>query len=157
MKRFERMVDVNVLGDKALVSFIRGLGDPEPEYADGPFEDYLGGDVYVVESFLDIKQIPTSIPNSGSATGYANLFEASDAFDICEWVMDGKYVQLSQLLSNSGGDTWMIPAHAVKLTPTVLQSIVLSAVQEGDALAENEGVSSASDQLVGVYNANNED
>jgi len=140
MRKFKRMSEVKVLADKALVKFIREIGDPEPEYANGPFDYYLGGNVYVVESFLDIKQIPTSIPNAGSADGWATLFEASDAFDICEWVLDGKYVQLTQITNNSGGDTWLIPAHAAELVPTLLQSIELSAAREAEVLEDNEAL-----------------
>jgi hypothetical protein len=124
MKIFKNLAELSAGAPPAVVaSMMKGYGDyPSPEDASLSFSDYFGGDVYLVESEEDLKEIPVYFGNEDDPEK-ENLFFMPGGFDICEWSdKSKKFVLLVLLCTNAGGPTWFVPEEFA--TDNVLQSFV---------------------------------
>ena len=84
-------------------------------------EEYFGGDIFVVESLEDLKEISTGMPKSN--TEHFSLFEQPTAFDVAEWSKDNRYVHISLFTNNNGGSLYIIPKEIADSTYNVRGSI----------------------------------
>jgi hypothetical protein len=64
--------------------------------------EYLGGELLVVETEADLREIKDYPKDSSLAEGPVTA-------DICSFVSDKSYVALVQLTNNAGGPTYFIP------------------------------------------------
>lgn len=120
LKDADEIVAKEILG---LIDNMTSEGDVfEPDYkTDESFFSYLfGGDVYVIETFDDLKKIDVlkSIDADGNVIDWlnakavrnANITEASDFFDAADYIApEGKFVALFMATNNSGGNVYYIP------------------------------------------------
>lgn len=103
------------------------LGDTpiDSENTTESFDVYFGGGFYLVESLEDLKQIETMMPQP-EQNRYLSLADNAAVFDVCEWTSSGKFVNVSLITNNSGGNTYLIPKSIAEQSPNVLTSIQLS-------------------------------
>jgi hypothetical protein len=95
---------------------------------DSGFMEYFGGYIYVLESLDELKEIDTGTMHP-CEDRFLNLSEASDVFDICEWVCGHTYVHVMNITSNSGGASYFIPRPLALQHRYLLDSIHESASQ----------------------------
>jgi hypothetical protein len=91
-----------------------------------PFNGIFGGEIYVIESLDDLKEISTGI---ASGNRWLSLAEVPDSFDMCEWIdKDPKtgYVGVLMCWNDAGGPLYFIPKEFV--TANVKESIRLTAL-----------------------------
>lgn len=88
---------------------------------------WYGGDVFVVETDEDLKEISTSIADSPER--WKSVDEVADSFDQARWLPDESYVVLFMAWNDSGGPSYFVPKEIAERHPTVLESIRLSEMQ----------------------------
>ena len=99
----------------------------EPPIEETQFMYYYGGDVYLVETEKDLTQIDTPLfKEETPPERWLDITETSAAFDSCDWISAGTYVQVYTVTTNSGGPTYFIPKGLADKCPNVLRSIDLS-------------------------------
>lgn len=87
-----------------------------------PFENTLGGDVFIIERFDDLCHIQT---NKGDINGkWMTLLQTADSFDVCEWI--GDYVYIFYATNNAGGPSFWVPREVVNESGFVRDSIGLT-------------------------------
>jgi hypothetical protein len=99
--------------DRAVMGYADTQGECE-ENATKQYADYMGGCFYLCETPEDLKQISTS--KSVIVDGverWANLTEASDIFDVCDWLPGSEHVVVAMFWNNAGGDIFYIPKRLV--------------------------------------------
>jgi hypothetical protein len=84
------------------------------------FMDYLGGDVFLLETLDDLAQVAVWDLDSDGAT----LASAAGGFDVAEELPGGEHAVFVSITSNSGGATFFIPKQL--WTANVLESIQLT-------------------------------
>jgi len=125
IEHFSELVNIK---DVELAGFISSLylkvkGDMEEvEGFKGDFEYWFGGPVFIVEDMCDLNQITTMI-DDGSGRRWTSILENSDSFDVCEYVMDGRYVQIVNITTDAGGNTYMVPRNIADQVPYIAESI----------------------------------
>lgn len=90
------------------------------------FFDYFGGHIYLVETELDLKMVPTSVEADiyeGSLGGFKNITETPSQYDVAIITDDGKFVLLVLITTNAGGDSYLIPIEVAKNCPNVMESL----------------------------------
>lgn len=104
------------------------------------FDASLGGDIFVVETIEDLQAIESHAVRGGDLC-IDKLSDTACVFDICEWVLDGKFLEIFIATNNSGGPTYYIPREIALASPTVMQSIELT--------KENAAEDSGNDEIAG--------
>jgi hypothetical protein len=84
------------------------------------FMDYLGGDVYLLETLDDLAQVPVWDLERDGIT----LASSAGGFDIAEELPGGEHAVFVSITSNAGGATYFIPKQL--WTDNVLESIQLT-------------------------------
>ena len=132
MKQFASVNDLDQVEDLALREWIlelyklvRGDAKPPAEY-EGNFEYNFGGDVFLIETLDDVEQIPTSV-DDGTGHKYKTLMEIADSFDVCEEILDGEYIHIVVIATNSGGNTYLVPKEIAGKCQNISLSIELTA------------------------------
>lgn len=87
-----------------------------------PFENVLGGDIFLIERFDDLCYIQTTKEDTNG--NWMTLLQTSDAFDACEWI--GDYVYIFCATNNAGGPSFWIPRKVVDKSNFVRDSLVLT-------------------------------
>jgi hypothetical protein len=83
-----------------------------------PFNEVFGGNVFVVESPEDLREIRT--------VNRTSLAEAPAVFDICQWYFNFTFVEVFLATNNAGGNTYLIPDDIANNSENVLKSIGLT-------------------------------
>lgn len=81
------------------------------------FMEALGGNVFVLETEEDLKQI---------SVNDTNLFEAATLFDIAHLLQDLKHMVLVTMTSDTGGATYFVPDSIFSYHSTILMSLILT-------------------------------
>lgn len=124
---------------KALIDNMSSEGDIDVGYEnDENFFSYmLGGDVYVVETVDDLKEIQVlkSIDADGNIVGWldksgiraANITEAAGDFDAADFILpDNNFIALFMATNNSGGNVYYIPKEVFDQCPNIVESVRLT-------------------------------
>jgi hypothetical protein len=86
-----------------------------------PFEEALGGNVFLVEHEADLSEL-TIDHFSG-----ANALETAGAIDIADWIDDEHtYALFFSATNDSGGPGYFVPAHIVQNSGNLSETMVLS-------------------------------
>jgi hypothetical protein len=102
---------------------------PRGELAEMDLHTLFGGSVFIVESADDLKQV--------EAADGSNLHDKAGTFDICDWVLNGRFICVFLANNNNGGPSYMIPARVCELSSNVLKSVELTAEHWGGELGNN--------------------
>lgn len=70
------------------------------------FNDFFGGDFYLIETEDDLKEIPVHIPHP-TEMRWLSVFERADSFDAAEEI--GEHTLLLLCTNNAGGNSYFIP------------------------------------------------
>lgn len=87
-----------------------------------PFEFVFGGDVHIVETDEDLKEISTSVEDTPDR--WHSIDEVACAFDGCEWL--GDWLEVWMAWTDAGGDTYFVPRDIASRHPTVLASVEMT-------------------------------
>jgi hypothetical protein len=115
---------------KEIQDFYMEMEAHEPPIDETQFMYYYGGDVYLLEVEEDFLQLDTPEYSEPVVDGgeyrWLNITETPAAFDSCNWISTGGYVEIFTATCNTGGPTYFIPKELVDKCPNVLKSIELS-------------------------------
>jgi hypothetical protein len=100
----------------------------DPEAVD--FESFFGGVVYLVEEPDDLEDIDTTLEGED---GWLSLAETADAFEQCEYLEGDEFLIVYNTITDSGGNSYIIPKEIAEITSTVLDSISQSNAAKLDA------------------------
>ena len=128
MKEFNRIRDIGDFPEvrKHLLSV------SDREVLGQTFEDYFGGQVFVVESIQDLHQIPTGFQpgevdkdpgHLGLVDGFLPLSSTPYNYDMCE-VIDN-YTVILLITNNAGGPVWYVPNEIARHSENIERSIEL--------------------------------
>ena len=120
MKEFNYHYDLIENGPKEVVEYLKSINllEPNPDYIDpnipetASFEHQLGGKIYIIETYDDLKLIPTTVYEEDSEVelgGWKSIVESASQYDICEYTPDGTYVLIWLATNDSGGPSYFIP------------------------------------------------
>lgn len=98
------------------------------------FNLYLGGQVKLVESFEDLKLVPTieeskldkqlQLPD---LQGWASILETASSYDLAEKLPEGDFIVMFIATNNAGGDSYFIPTDIADQCPNIELSIKITA------------------------------
>ena len=129
MKKYENMTELMTADVFIYLTYKDILKSLSEEDFEGlfsePFQNTLGGDIFIIESKEDLKQIQTG----GLSEEESTLFDKPDIFDVCEW--NGEYVLVWYATNNSGGPSFWIPKEIALNNKNVMASLSL---QHGEKL-----------------------
>jgi len=97
----------------------------EPPIDERPFEEYYGGNVYIVENLIDLIDIPTTVEAVGE-NRWKSITETPDSFDSCRYICDGRWVEIFMATTDAGGPSYFIPKALADQCPNVAKSIEMS-------------------------------
>jgi len=147
MKQYTSKQSLGEVADRTLWTYLIELveqvaGDAVNPGDDFQFMDVLGGDIFIVQSAEDLKQIRTAtFQETGDVTqdtvveesdGYLSIVETFDAFDCCEYILNGRYVNILLCTNNSGGDTYIVPRNIADKCDNIRRSIMATSTAWGD-------------------------
>ena len=102
---------------------------------DERIDQYLGGFIYLIEEEHDLKKIYTScitkLPKGEQDRdlgGWASIVECPDAFDQCEYILNGEYVAILLCTNNDGGNLFIVPKHIAETEPNIDKSIKMTSI-----------------------------
>jgi len=81
------------------------------------FMETLGGNVFILETAEDLKQI---------SVNESTLFDTPSMFDIAHLLQDLKYMLLATMTSETGGATYFIPDSVFLAHSSILMSLILT-------------------------------
>jgi len=93
---------------------------------DKDFMDWYGGDVHLIETEDDLKEIKTTIVSKDNPNEWASILEKADSFDSCRILPHSLYVEVFNATTDAGGSSYFIPLKLANEYPTVIESINLS-------------------------------
>jgi hypothetical protein len=111
---------------KVIQEYYMDMECHEPPIDETQFMYYYGGDVYLIETEKDLKEISTPLWEESVTDRFLNITETPAAFDSCSWLSTGDYVQIYLVTTNTGGPTYFIPKEIANNNLNVLRSIELS-------------------------------
>jgi len=113
-------------GPSEVFEYIKGLDD-NYEIHNHSFMDWYGGNIHVIETKEDLREITIYGKFSESNPDeWETLADVAGCFEICEFLPTGTYVNIYTTTSDAGGPTYFIPFEIAIKCPTVLESIELS-------------------------------
>lgn len=130
MKVFEKPYDVKPF-DEALFKRYQELFSmyEEPMIESSRFSEMVGGNVNVLETVDDFKRVQ-SLQQASSSIIWKTLEEAPGIFDTCEYILDGKYVEMFIATNNGGGEVYLVPKELADNSSNVQESIKIANEQK---------------------------
>jgi hypothetical protein len=89
------------------------------------FEEWWGGNIYLLESEEELDNISTTITTDDDSR-WKTIRETADSFDDCRLLRSGNYVVIFTATTDAGGPTYFIPKVIVDKCPHVMESVKLS-------------------------------
>jgi hypothetical protein len=86
---------------------------------------WYGGNVHVIETLEDLKEIKTSIESEVNENDWASIVETPAAFDACRQITKN-FVEVYMTWNNDGGPSYFIPTEIAAQCPNVAESIKMS-------------------------------
>jgi len=120
--------ELREVADKVIVDNVLELYKQE-EFNDydrenDTFEFLLGGNIFLIETVEDLKEIDTTVPRTDTQ-GYKSLYETSAIFDIAYYIgPNQEYAMIVLIVNNSGGPTFYIPKDIYTQCRYIDESIV---------------------------------
>jgi len=94
------------------------------------FQYAFGGNVYVVETLEDLKEIHTLEP-SPDETRWLSILEAASSFDQAVYLPGERWVMMWMATNNNGGPSFFIPRELADQVTNIKKSMCLSS-QDGE-------------------------
>ena len=133
----EKVSELDELSDGDLAVYLRDLVElVRGESTQDNFVDDMGGAIYLIESYDDLKKVYTSneseLPEEEQdpfCGGWASILEAPDVFDDCKTILDGDYTLMLLCTNNNGGNMFIVPKEYN--IPNIKKSIEMTALAWG--------------------------
>jgi hypothetical protein len=135
MKVFDNLAAMRACLPKgACVPIAQVLTDME-DYIDGPIEQasfthLFGAPAYLVEQVEDLGAILSFDRVEGRRVSLAAA--ASCAFDVAEWIDDGRFARFVTIETADGGPQYLVPRHVADSVSFVSMSVELSNAPQAD-------------------------
>jgi hypothetical protein len=84
----------------------------------------FGGDICLIETFQELDAVKTVVNKDDHS--YYSILEMPSHFDVCEYIIDKKFVEIFLATNNGGGNDYLIPAAIAESCPNVIKSIELT-------------------------------
>lgn len=107
------------------------------------FENYFGGNFYLVETVEDLDQIITSeesslpTPVEGSG-GWASIREKPCTFEWMHYLPSKDFIMIFNVTNNNGGPTYYVPRSVFEQCQNVEDSLIMSTPDESDRVHSRE-------------------
>jgi len=120
-------------GPIEVYEYIKEICDNDEEMDLTDLEGQFGGKIYLIETIEDLKGIYTcqesKLPKHEQhplCAGWASIVEVADSFDACEYIGNGKFVNILLCTNNAGGNTFIVPRGIADTCDNILKSIELT-------------------------------
>lgn len=126
MKTFENLAVMRTfLPDGACEPTARALAQMQ-DYIEGPIEQasftgQFGAPVYLIEQMEDLSSVLSFDVVDGRRVSLADA--ASGAFDVAEWIDDGRFARFVTIETADGGPQYLVPSHIADQVRFVRESI----------------------------------
>jgi len=120
-------------GPLEVYEYMKDICDNDPDMDTTDLESQFGGKIYLIETKEDLKAIYTcqesKLPSHEQhpmCGGWASIVETPDAFDACEYIGNGKFVNILLCTNNAGGNTFIVPRGIADTCENIGKSIELT-------------------------------
>ena len=103
---------------------LRGAIDSSNDVDFAKIDEWYGGDICLVQSIEDLDNVFTT--EIKDANAYKSLRETAAAFDSCQYVVDGTFVEVFLATNNAGGNVYFVPKDIADQCENVELSIKLT-------------------------------
>ncbi|MBP2512661.1 hypothetical protein [Sphingomonas sp. PvP018] len=135
MKIFDNLAAMRAcLPEGACVPTEQVLTDME-DYIDGPIEQasfthLFGAPAYLIEQVEDLSAVLSFDEVDGRRLSLADA--ASSAFDVAEWVDEGRFARFVTIETADGGSQYLVPRHVAERVSFVCTSVEMRFVDHVD-------------------------
>jgi hypothetical protein len=89
------------------------------------FEEYFGGNTYIVEKEDDLKDISTYLTTEDDSR-FLNLHEIAASFDVAEYLPSMNWIHIFSVTNNAGGPAYYIPKEVFNKNRNAQDSIIIT-------------------------------
>ena len=125
MKIYKSFDDL-VSAPKEIYDYFMAMESSQVPLTSTEFVESYGGNVYVIETLVDLHEIKGNEESESSVNEWASILEKPSEFDICRYTRSGKFVEIYCTTTDAGGPSFFIPREVADRCPNVTESIKLS-------------------------------
>jgi hypothetical protein len=92
----------------------------------GPFDEIVGGNIFLVETLEDLKEIPVySVDRADALEAWPTVFEYEGeiGFELAQYTHNRDHLFVYHAVNDSGGPSWFIPRSIYLQRPNLMKEV----------------------------------